>query len=68
MPCRAVSIGVPLLLVETPQRSSVRFSAEVRGGIRYYQGAWDGEKLKGRITRDPGGSNVVGTFELRPGP
>jgi hypothetical protein len=64
----AVSIGVPLLSMETPQRNSVRFSAEVRGGIRYYQAAWDGEKLKGRFSSDPAGRNVVGTFELSPGP
>jgi hypothetical protein len=64
----AVSIGVPLLSLETSERNSVRFSAEVRGGIRYYQAAWDGEKLKGRFSSDPAGRNVVGSFELSPGP
>jgi hypothetical protein len=62
-----VSIGVPLLSAETPQRNAVRFSAQVRGGVRYYLGNWDGEKLTGRITTDPGGRNAVGSFELTPG-
>ena len=61
-----VSIGVPLLSVE-PQRNAVRFSAQVRGGVRYYMGSWNGETLSGRITSDPAGRNVVGTFELSPG-
>jgi hypothetical protein len=62
-----VSIGVPLLSAETPQRNAVRFSAQVRGGVRYYLGNWDGEKLTGRIATDPGGRNAVGSFELTPG-
>ena len=62
-----ISIGVPLLSAETPQRNAVRFSAQVRGGVRYYVGSWNGEKLSGRITSDPAGRNAVGTFELTPG-
>jgi hypothetical protein len=30
-------------------------------------GSWNGETLSGRITSDPAGRNVVGTFELTPG-
>jgi hypothetical protein len=62
-----VSIGVPLLSAETPQRNTVRFSAQVRGGVRYYFGSWNGETLSGRITTDPAGRNAVGSFELTPG-
>jgi hypothetical protein len=30
-------------------------------------GSWNGETLSGRITSDPAGRSVVGTFELTPG-
>jgi hypothetical protein len=63
-----VGIGVPLLSAETPQRNALRFSAQVRGGVRYYLGNWDGERVKGRITADAAGRNGVGSFELTPGP
>jgi pSer/pThr/pTyr-binding forkhead associated (FHA) protein len=63
-----VGIGVPLLSAETPQRNALRFSAQVRGGIRYYLGNWDGERVRGRISADAAGRNGVGTFELTQGP
>lgn len=63
-----VGIGVPLLTAEIPQRNAVRFSAQVRGGVRYYLGSWDGERVKGRISSDAAGRNAVGSFELTAGP
>jgi hypothetical protein len=61
----AMTVSAPLLSVE-PQRGGARFSVEVRGGLRYYQGRWDGAALTGRITPDAAGAQAVGTFELRP--
>ncbi len=61
-----VTLTVPLLSLETPQRGNVRFSLQFKGGIRYYAGRWDGQRLSGTISRDPAGASSIGTFELRP--
>jgi hypothetical protein len=61
-----VTLTVPLLSLETPGKGSVRFSLQFKGGIRYYTGRWDGQRLSGTISRDPAGTSSVGTFELRP--
>jgi hypothetical protein len=61
-----VTVSAPLLSVEQPQRGAARFSVELRGGLRYYGGRWDGQALTGKISTDPGGSQSLGTFELRP--
>jgi hypothetical protein len=61
----AMTVSTPLLSVE-PQRGAARFHVEVRGGLRYYVGRWDGQALAGKISADPGGSQSLGTFELRP--
>lgn len=63
-----VGLGVPLLAADIPQRNTMRFSAQVRGGVRYYVGGWDGERVKGGISADASGRSVVGNFELTPGP
>ena len=60
-----MTVSAPLLSVEQ-QRGGARFSVEVRGGLRYYVGRWDGQALTGKISTDPGGSQGVGSFELRP--
>jgi hypothetical protein len=60
-----ITLTLPLLTLEHTRRDQVRFSVQVRGGVRQYSGQWDGEKLSGPITTDAAGKNVVATFELR---
>jgi hypothetical protein len=60
-----ITATLPLLTVEQTRRDQVRFSVQVRGGVRQYAGEWDGEKLSGPIATDSAGRNVVGTFEIR---
>lgn len=57
--------SVPLMGVERPRMGSVRFSARLGTGTRYYLGTWDGETLSGSISSGPDGKAVVGRFELR---
>ena len=59
------TLTVPLLTLEQPQNNAVRFSLQYRGGIRYYNGRWDGQTLAGAISRDPAGTEGVATFTLR---
>lgn len=61
-----VTLTVPLLSLEQPEKDAVRFSLQYRGGIRYYSGRWDGQTLAGTVARDPAGSDTVATFSLRP--
>jgi FHA domain-containing protein/IPT/TIG domain-containing protein len=63
---RALSVTQPLLGV-VQQKGAVRFSVQTGAGPRYYQGKWDGQKLTGTVSVDPGGKTPVGTFELSPG-
>ncbi len=56
---------VPLITLEQPKRDQVRFSVQIRGGIRHYSGKWDGETIAGSISTDAAGRNVVASFELR---
>jgi hypothetical protein len=43
----------------------VRFSLQIRGGVRHYLGRWDGEAITGSVSTDAAGNNVVASFELR---
>jgi FHA domain/IPT/TIG domain len=61
-----MTVSTPLLSVDQPQRGAARFRVELRGGLRYYIGRWDGQALAGKISTDAGGAQVLGTFELRP--
>jgi hypothetical protein len=61
-----LTLTVPFLKLERPGQNRVRFTVQIRGGIRHYLGRWDGETLGGDIARDEAGRDVVGTFELRP--
>jgi hypothetical protein len=61
-----VTLTVPLLSMETPQRGAAKWSLQFKGTIRYYSGKWDGQSLRGTFSRDPSGANPIGTFELRP--
>ena len=61
-----VTLTVPLLTFESPQRGMAKWSLQFKGGIRYYTGKWDGQALRGKIARDAAGASPVGTFELRP--
>jgi hypothetical protein len=61
-----LTLTVPFLELERRGRDRVRFTIQIRGGIRHYLGAWDGETLSGDISRDQAGRDVVGSFELRP--
>jgi hypothetical protein len=60
-----ITLTLPLLAVEQTRRDQVRFSVEVRGSVRHYDGKWDGEILAGSVSTDAAGTNVVATFELR---
>jgi hypothetical protein len=60
-----ITFTVPLLTVEQAGRDQVRFSVQIRGGVRHYAGKWDGEALAGSISTDAAGRNVVASFELR---
>jgi hypothetical protein len=59
-----ITLTMPLLTLEQPKRDQVRFSVQIRGGIRHYAGAWDGDMLAGSVSTDDAGKNVVATFEL----
>lgn len=61
-----VTLTVPFLTLEQPQKNAVRFSLQVRGGMRSYNGRWDGQMLSGTVSRDASGKDPVGTFNLRP--
>jgi hypothetical protein len=61
-----ISVSVPLLTLDQPQKDAVRYSIEYRGGQRYYVGRWDGRKITGRISSDGTGRGDVGAFELSP--
>ena len=60
-----ITLTVPLLTLEESRRDQVRFSVQIRGGIRHYAGKWDGEAITGSISTDAAGRNVVASFELR---
>jgi hypothetical protein len=60
-----ITFTVPMQSLEKPRRDQVRFSVQIRGGMRHYAGRWDGETLSGNVSTDVAGKNVVGTFELR---
>jgi hypothetical protein len=60
-----ITLTVPLLSLDPSRRDQVRFSVQIRGGIRHYAGKWDGEAITGSISTDASGRDVVATFELR---
>ncbi|MGE5125387.1 MAG: IPT/TIG domain-containing protein [Betaproteobacteria bacterium] len=60
-----ITFSVPLLSLEQRGRDQLRFSVRMRGGVRYYSGRWDGERLTGTLSKDSAGREVVGSFELR---
>jgi hypothetical protein len=60
-----ITFTVPMLTVEKPRRDQVRFSVQIRGGLRHYAGQWNGEAITGSVSTDAAGKNVVATFELR---
>jgi hypothetical protein len=61
-----VTLTVPFLTLEEPQKNTMRISLQVRGGMRFYNGRWDGQMLSGTVARDAAGKEQVGTFTLRP--
>jgi len=63
---RALSMSVPVLLVQQPQKGAVRFEVRVGSGTRFYRGRWDGSRITGKLTSDPEGRTEIGTFELDP--
>jgi hypothetical protein len=60
-----ITFTVPMTGLEKPRRDQVRFSVQIRGGMRHYAGRWDGEAITGTVSSDLAGKNVVATFELR---
>lgn len=61
-----VTLTIPLESLDRPQKDTVRYSLQFRGGMRHYVGKWDGQTLSGKISSDPAGTQPLGTFELRP--
>jgi hypothetical protein len=61
---RALTMTVTLGKVEQARDGSVRFEAQAGRGLRYYAGKWDGQKIAGKISSDPAGQEVIGSFEL----
>jgi hypothetical protein len=59
-----VALSVPVLDVAQPRPDAVTFTTEVGGGVRYYAGQWDGQKVRGTISSQPSGTGDLGTFEL----
>jgi hypothetical protein len=59
-----ITFTVPMLDLEK-RRDQVRFSVQIRGGVRHYSGRWDGEAITGNVSTDAAGKNVVATFDLR---
>ena len=58
-----ITLTMPLQSLEQTGQA-VRFTARIRGGLRSYRGKWEGDRLLGTIS--DAGSQVVGSFELRP--
>jgi hypothetical protein len=63
---RALSMSVPVLAVQQPQKGAVHFEVRVGSGTRFYRGRWDGSRITGKLTSDSAGRTEVGTFELEP--
>jgi hypothetical protein len=63
---RALSMAVPVLAVQQPQKGAVRFEVRVGAGTRFYRGQWDGSRITGKLTSDPEGHTEIGAFELDP--
>jgi FHA domain-containing protein/IPT/TIG domain-containing protein len=63
---RGLSMSVPVLAVQQPQKGAVRFEVRVGGGTRFYRGRWDGARITGKLTSDPEGRTEIGTFDLDP--
>src|SRR6185295_12287877 len=61
---RALTITVILAKVEQGRDGSVRFEAQAGRGNKYYAGKWDGLKITRKISTDPAGQDVTGSFEL----
>jgi hypothetical protein len=61
---RALALTIPLEKVEQTRKGTVRFVIQTGAGARFYQGAWDGQKITGQISDDATGGTTLGTFEL----
>jgi hypothetical protein len=61
----AVTLTVPIQELSQPRRDSVRFATRMGGGMRYFQGIWDGKRIAGTIAKQSSGAGTVGSFELK---
>jgi hypothetical protein len=59
---RALSVTIPLLSVQQPSRRQLHFAFRSGMRLRQYEGTWDGQRLRGRITSEEGAE--IGSFEL----
>jgi hypothetical protein len=59
---RALSVTIPLSSVEQPSRRQLKFAFRSGIHLREYEGAWDGQKLRGKIKAEDGAE--IGAFEL----
>src|SRR5207302_2527658 len=59
-----IVVAMPLQRVEQ-QKGTIRFTAQMGGGTRYYVGRWDGKKISGTIHLEGQESQPpLGTFEI----
>lgn len=61
---RALSLTVPLLSVDQPQKGSLRYSLRSGNHTRYYSGKWDGQKIQGKICAEAECKTATGSFDL----
>ncbi len=61
---RALSLTLPLLGLDQPQKGTVRYSLKSGNRTRYYVGKWDGQKISGRICADADCKTATGSFDL----
>ena len=55
-----ITFTVPMMTLEKPRRDQVRFSVQIRGGMRHYAGHWDGEAISGNVSTRRGGQERGG--------
>jgi hypothetical protein len=46
--------------------TEIRFPAALEGGMRYFVGSWNGQKIEGKLYADPQATKEVGAFDLTP--
>lgn len=61
---RALSLTVPLLAADQPQKGTVRYSLRSATRTRHYLGKWNNRRIEGKICSDADCKTALGSFEL----